>query len=166
MFDQTKYDDVLPAEYWSEWIDVDPACFSNPEDDHHILQVILNDDDGNEFPRLSCNWYWNKSLSSMGRILKYRRFLGVWSDPIPWNGGDCPIPNGESYIIKTRAGSISHFVTIGDKVLGHQRSDWEHSGDSSDIVSYRFLVSVVPEEQQVHTDLDLFRKFFSTNPVM
>lgn len=164
-FNQTPYDEVLPSEFWGPWIDVPDSVMSCPTDDpDSICQVHLY---GalNASPLSARSWYWSNRPKEIGRILKYRLLMVEKSDVIQWAGGDCPIKDGSNYFAILRNGTEILQYDYFPKYIYPGSLNWNHTGKDSDVVGYGFLVPTGSHRGN-ETELDKFRKFFSSNPVM
>lgn len=170
-FDQSVYDKILAAEFWGPWVDVPNHCMTYPDEVQRddIVQVVLHSAT-NQRPDRVWNWSWTVSVGLSGRIVKYRKLMEEWGEEIPWSGGSCPIPitvHDHNYFIRFRDGTIQkNFHFLGRSTHPHGW-DWRHGSNPSgkDIIGYGFLVPP-GSYQKVDTELDRFRKFFSSNPVM
>lgn len=155
---------LIPAKAWGHWVDVPDSTMENPLDPDDYCQVLTID--GSHISLLkSKKWLWNHEPTSQQRIIKYRQLLLKWDEWIDWTSGECPIPSGTSYQIVCRDESAST-----EKIYGLNSYDdpsvfrWKHIGRDTDIVKYR--IGHFHEDDVIETDLERFRRFFSSNPVM
>src|SRR5690554_24550 len=65
---------------------------------------------------------------------------------IPWEGGECPLPDGKHCEYKMRLAGLAKTVR------GSEYLDWSHEGGSAEIVAYRPILDEPAEPEAVEWD--------------
>lgn len=160
-FDPLDYDSYEP--YWGPWYDWDVKLgLSYPGDPMDIIEIEDIDGDILIYHAGSDNIVWN-GTSGVWYVKRYRILSVSWSEWMKHDGSsNCPIEDGSIYQIQKHSSPEVPRLPIGQYDLMPSHWKWRT------ITQYRIGTLVIPGSisQDDPSDLDRFRKFFSTNPVL